>query len=113
MAAPTKGCLARLQKEYKGLLRDPVPHIAAHPHPSSILEWHYVLEGPPGSPYEGGVYHGKLLFPADYPFKPPGIVMATPSGRFQTNTRLCLSMVRRRGKEGTGGGHTTRNTKQS
>ena len=35
----------------------------------------------------GGYYHGKLLFPDGYPFKPPGIMMLTPSGRFQTATR--------------------------
>jgi ubiquitin-protein ligase len=40
----------------------------------------------------GGKYHGKLIFPASYPFKPPTIMMCTPSGRFKTNTRLCLSM---------------------
>lgn len=40
----------------------------------------------------GGYYHGKLIFPKDYPFKPPRIMMMTPNGRFQTNTRLCLSI---------------------
>ena len=42
--------------------------------------------------YAGGYYHGKLLFPRDYPFKPPRIIMITPNGRFKTNTRLCLSI---------------------
>jgi hypothetical protein len=37
-------------------------------------------------------YHGKLKFPPDYPFAPPGIMMHTPSGRFEVNMRLCLSM---------------------
>ena len=40
----------------------------------------------------GGYYHGKLVFPKEYPFKPPRIMMITPNGRFQTNTRLCLSI---------------------
>lgn len=40
----------------------------------------------------GGFYHGKLIFPKDYPFRPPRIIMITPNGRFQTNTRLCLSI---------------------
>ena len=35
---------------------------------------------------------GKLLFPPEYPYKPPGVIMLTPSGRFKCNTRLCLSM---------------------
>lgn len=38
------------------------------------------------------IHVGKLVFPADYPFKPPSIRMITPNGRFQVNTRLCLSM---------------------
>jgi len=59
---------------------------------SDILEWHYVIEGPPDTPYEGGHYHGKLQFPPDYPYQPPSIYMITPNGRFKTNTRLCLSM---------------------
>ncbi|KAK0414445.1 hypothetical protein QR680_011433 [Steinernema hermaphroditum] len=82
----------RLKKDYQRLLKDPVPLVRAAPLPSNILEWHYVVEGSPDTPYEGGYYHGKLVFPADFPFKPPAIYMITPSGRFQTNTRLCLSI---------------------
>ena len=51
-----------------------------------------MLLGTPGSDYDGGVYHGKVVFPPQYPFKPPSITMCTPSGRFAVNTRLCLSM---------------------
>ena len=35
----------------------------------------------------GGYYHGKLVFPKDFPFKPPRIFMITPNGRFKVNTR--------------------------
>lgn len=83
---------ARLKKDYAKLLKEPVPFMKAHPLHSNILEWHYIIMGAPSTPYEGGIYHGKLVFPADFPFKPPSIYMLTPSGRFQTNTRLCLSI---------------------
>lgn len=71
-----------------------VPNIRAEPKPNNILEWHFVIQGDglDGTPYEGGQYHGKLVFPSDYPYKPPSIMMLTPSGRFETNKRLCLSM---------------------
>eukprot|EP00123_Amoebidium_parasiticum_P002107 comp13349_c0_seq1/m.8793 comp13349_c0_seq1/g.8793 ORF comp13349_c0_seq1/g.8793 comp13349_c0_seq1/m.8793 type:complete len:241 (-) comp13349_c0_seq1:326-1048(-) len=91
MSAP-KASHQRLQKEYIKINRDPPPYIRAVPLPNNILEWHYVITGPEDSVYAGGFYHGKLLFPQDYPFKPPSIVMITPSGRFQCNTRLCLSL---------------------
>ena len=34
----------------------------------------------------------QLVFPAEFPFKPPAIYMNTPNGRFKTHTRLCLSI---------------------
>jgi len=81
-----------LRKDYTRIMRDPVPFITAAPHPANILEWHYVVRGPPNTPYAGGVYHGKLVFPAQFPFKPPSIYMLTPNGRFHVNSRLCLSI---------------------
>ncbi|OBA22143.1 UBC-like protein [Metschnikowia bicuspidata var. bicuspidata NRRL YB-4993] len=82
----------RLNKEYKTIQANATPFVTAKPTDENILEWHYVISGPPGTPYENGQYHGLLRFPPDYPFKPPSISMVTPNGRFACNTRLCLSM---------------------
>ncbi|ORY94907.1 ubiquitin-conjugating enzyme/RWD-like protein [Syncephalastrum racemosum] len=88
----TKSAFKRLTKEYLEIQKNPPPFIIARPVESNILEWHYVIRGPPETPYEGGEYYGRLTFPSDYPFKPPAIRMTTPSGRFQPDTRLCLTM---------------------
>lgn len=87
-------CVRRLTKELSALKKEPMidPIITVSPNESNILEMHYVLEGSHDTPYAGGVYHGKLIFPKEYPLKPPSVMMCTPSGRFQTNRRLCLSM---------------------
>lgn len=82
----------QLIKEYKSIRENPPPYITAHPSEDNLLEWHYVLTGPPDTPYHNGQYWGTLRFPPDYPFKPPSIQMHTPSGRFQPSTRLCLSI---------------------
>ncbi|CAK8560527.1 unnamed protein product [Lathyrus sativus] len=87
-----KACIKRLQKEYRALCKEPVSHIVARPSPSDILEWHYVLEGSEGTPFSGGFYYGKIKFPPEYPYKPPGISMTTPNGRFMTQKKICLSM---------------------
>ena len=85
-----KAALARLRKELKAF--DPPPYIRAKPLENNLLEWRFVLQGPHDSPYEGGMYQGRLRFPDDYPFKPPSIFMVTPNGRFETDRRLCLSI---------------------
>lgn len=87
-------CTRRLTRELQSLHKNPLtnPRIIAKPNESNILEWHYVVEGSSGTPYEGGHYHGKLIFPKEYPLKPPSVIMLTPSGRFKPNRRLCLSM---------------------
>jgi len=85
-----RGCLARLRKELNAW--EAPPYIAAAPLEHDLQEWRFVLQGPHDSPYEGGMYQGKVRFPDDYPFKPPSIFMLTPNGRFETDRRLCLSI---------------------
>ncbi|XP_054717762.1 ubiquitin-conjugating enzyme E2 J2-like [Uloborus diversus] len=94
MAVERRGNMAtrRLRQDYMRLMRDPVPYVKAHPLQQNILEWHFAVQGPEDTPYKGGIYHGKLIFPGEFPFKPPSIYMITPNGRFKTNTRLCLSI---------------------
>eukprot|EP00605_Chrysophyceae_sp_TOSAG23-4_P000197 GSChrysophyteH1.ASY1.ANO1.233.1 assembled CDS len=85
---------ARLRKELKRLHDDPIPLLVASPREDNILEWRFVMRGSDDSedPYRGGVYQGKLVFPPQYPWKPPAIYMLTPSGRFETGRRICLSI---------------------
>lgn len=54
-------------------------------------EWHFSFSGVLGSPYEGGVYHGRFLLSEGYPRLAPRVQMLTPSGRFKCCTDLCLS----------------------
>ncbi|KAL1852522.1 Ubiquitin-conjugating enzyme E2 6 [Diaporthe australafricana] len=88
----TKAARNRLTREYKSMQKEPTPYIVAHPCESNVLEWHYIITGPPDTPYHNGQYWGTLIFPTDYPFKPPAIRMHTPSGRFAPSTRLCLTI---------------------
>lgn len=88
----TKAATKRLSKEYATMQKEPPPFVWATPDEKNVLTWNYIIRGPPDSPYVGGEYHGVLLFPPEYPFKPPGIKMLTPSGRFQPDKRICFSM---------------------
>ena len=83
--------LKRLSKEYKSLRINPIDGIEAHPLEENIFEWYYILK-PVQEPYKNGIYYGKLIFPDEYPMKAPDIYMITPSGRFEVNSKICLSM---------------------
>lgn len=88
----TKTAQKRLTKEFVAMQQDPPPYVWAMPEEKNILTWNFLIRGPPDSPFAGGEYHGVLLFPPEYPFKPPGIKMFTPSGRFYPDKKICFSM---------------------
>jgi len=84
----------RLKRELECLRTSKNPQLAIQPSEENLLEWHFVLQNfPEDTPYHGGCYHGKIIFPPEYPHAPPAIVMITPSGRLETGKRLCLSMT--------------------
>ncbi|CAF1203234.1 unnamed protein product [Adineta steineri] len=93
MSMKSNSAFQRLQAEYRRLAKDPVPYLTAQPLSSNLLEWRYVVRGPSETPYEGGIYQGKIVFPVEYPYKPPSIYILTPNGRFKTNTSLCLTIT--------------------
>lgn len=57
-----------------------------------MFEWHFTIRGPTGTDFEGGIYHGRILLPSEYPMKPPNIVFLTKNGRFEVGTKICLSI---------------------
>ncbi|VDM62135.1 unnamed protein product [Angiostrongylus costaricensis] len=58
----------------------------------NLFEWHFTVRGPLESDFDGGIYHGRILFPPEYPMKPPNLVILTPNGRFELNKKICLSI---------------------
>lgn len=83
--------LKRIQADIRELAIDPSDRYYAAPLENDMFEWHFTIRGADGTDFEGGIYHGRILLPAEYPFKPPNIMLLTPSGRFETNTKVCLS----------------------
>ena len=84
--------IRRLKREFNLLQKDPEANFFASPLESSCLEWHFIILGSPDTPYHGGIYHGKLTFPPQFPMKPPSIQVHTASSRFVPNQKICMSM---------------------
>ncbi|CAD1469907.1 unnamed protein product, partial [Heterotrigona itama] len=81
----------RLMREAQELY-EATEEYCASPLEDNLFEWHFTVQGPPSTDFEGGVYHGRILLPPEYPMKPPNIILLTPNGRFETNKKICLSI---------------------
>ncbi|GES96492.1 ubiquitin-conjugating enzyme E2 J1 [Rhizophagus clarus] len=83
----------RLLQEARELQQDKCNDYTAQPLEDNLFEWHFVIRGPDGTEFEGGRYHGRILLPSEYPFKPPNLMLMTPNGRFELNKKICLSIT--------------------
>jgi len=81
----------RLMREAQELA-EPTYDYFAQPLSDNLFEWHFTVRGPADTDYDGGVYHGRIVLPPDYPMKPPNIIVLTPNGRFETGKKICLSI---------------------
>ncbi|CAH2053507.1 unnamed protein product [Thlaspi arvense] len=82
----------RILQEVKEMQANPSDDFMSLPLEENIFEWQFAIRGPGDTEFEGGIYHGRIQLPADYPFKPPSFMLLTPNGRFETNTKICLSI---------------------
>ncbi|XP_041352278.1 ubiquitin-conjugating enzyme E2 J1-like [Gigantopelta aegis] len=81
----------RLMKEAQEL-SEPTEQYHAQPLEDNLFEWHFTIRGPSDTEFGGGIYHGRILLPPEYPMKPPSIMLLTPNGRFETYKKICLSI---------------------
>ncbi|KAL2151804.1 hypothetical protein VTH82DRAFT_4987 [Thermothelomyces myriococcoides] len=84
--------IRRILREAHELSSSPSADYHAVPLETDLFEWHFTLRGPPKSPFEEGIYHGRIVLPPSYPLRPPSFRFLTPSGRFETNREICLSI---------------------
>ena len=85
--------IKRIMQEMREMAADEDPHYHAEAVEADIFEWHFAILGAEDSEFDGGIYHGRIILPSEYPFKPPSFQLLTPSGRFQVLEKICLSMT--------------------
>ncbi|KAF5002804.1 hypothetical protein FGRMN_111 [Fusarium graminum] len=84
--------IRRILREAAEISNSPSADYSAEPLESDLFEWHFTLRGPPNSVYSNGIYHGRIVLPPTYPLRPPSFRFMTPSGRFEANREICLSI---------------------
>lgn len=91
----------RLQRELKEIIgetkdRDLQNKMYSVSPTSDLMCWEGFVFGPIGSPYEGGVFKIIIMFPKDYPFKPPRIMFKTPiyHPNISSTGAICLDILK-------------------
>eukprot|EP00826_Nyctotherus_ovalis_P050390 TRINITY_DN6167_c0_g1_i8.p1 TRINITY_DN6167_c0_g1~~TRINITY_DN6167_c0_g1_i8.p1 ORF type:complete len:493 (+),score=105.84 TRINITY_DN6167_c0_g1_i8:185-1663(+) len=78
---PSSKVVRRLENEFTDLSSSPVENFVLLKYPLRPLQWHFIYRGPKGTPFEGGEYHGDILFKNKFPFDPPILVFNFYNGR--------------------------------
>ncbi len=69
--------IKRIMSEIRELEKNPDPNFVIQPLEGNLFEWHFTIRGPKDTEFEQGVYHGRLILPENYPYKPPDIMLLT------------------------------------
>jgi ubiquitin-conjugating enzyme E2 D/E len=88
----------RIQKELADFGKDPPANCSAGPvDPNGDqFHWHASIIGPEDSPYAGGIFFLNIVFPTDYPFRPPKCTFVTKiyHPNINANGSICLDILK-------------------
>ncbi|KAL3091364.1 hypothetical protein niasHS_007157 [Heterodera schachtii] len=91
-----------LQKQLNELTRNPVDGFSAGlVDESNLYKWQVFIMGPPNSPYEGGNFRAELVFPKDYPLRPPTMrfVSRIVHPNIDRDGNVCISILHEPGDD--------------
>ena len=79
--------LRRITKELKELETNPPEGVSGGPVGNNLFKWNAEIVGPPDTPYADGKFSLDIVFPRDYPFKPPKVKFQTKIYHLAINDR--------------------------
>lgn len=87
----------RLTRELGILKSNPPENCSAGPrNPDDLRIWDATIMGASGTPYSGGIFKLEMVFPNDYPFKPPKTSFKTKvfHPNISSDGSICLDILR-------------------
>lgn len=88
--------LSRMKKELEFLTKEPPFGVSCWPQGGKLNCLEARLQGPQGTPYEGGVFKLEINIPDRYPFEPPQIKFSTKiyHPNIDSEGRICLDVLK-------------------
>ena len=85
----------RLNKELAEIQKDPPCNCTSRTVDDDIHNWEATIIGPEKTPYENGIFKLELMFPENYPFKPPKVKFVTKIFHPNINKfgNICLDIL--------------------
>jgi ubiquitin-conjugating enzyme E2 D len=87
----------RLQKELKLINEKESDNVSAGPVNDDITHWRGIIIGPTDTPYANEIMELNIVFPIDYPYKPPHIKFVNPIWHPNVNPDtgdICLDILK-------------------
>ena len=84
----------RILSELKDLQENPILNISCTvglPNQNNIYEWKCTISGPGDTPFAGGLFFLKIIFPKNYPYSKPEVCFLTPIYHINVNPKANLS----------------------
>jgi ubiquitin-conjugating enzyme E2 D/E len=86
----------RIMKELKEIEKNPPDFCSAGLVGLDVGRWQATIIGPPETPFAGGIFKLSLIFPPNYPMKPPEITFKTKiyHPNIDENGNICFNILK-------------------
>lgn len=84
-----------LTREFQAYERDPVPGVSIGLKADNLYVWTVLMQGPPDTLFEGGLFRAELRFPDNYPDQPPKFIFLTDiyHPNVYSDGNVCISIL--------------------
>ena len=87
----------RVMREMRSLAKNPHSACSVFPNEDDVSYWRVLIKGAENTPYQGGIWCLQIVFPGEFPVKPPSVRFITPIRHVNVSIqgRVCHAILDR------------------